>query len=229
MNIVFLIILALLPVGIFTFLVYWADRHEKESFLPLMISFGLGMLITGPVIWIENGIADMPWFDLRSTGQLFVYAFVGIALVEEVFKGLALFAYPYWQRFFNEPFDGVVYAVMISMGFAAVENVIYVLEFGVETGIVRALTAVPAHAIFGVISGYYFGRSKFEPHRKWALIGLGWIAVVFFHALYDFLILQDISEYLMLGASVSIYLLSILGFFMVRNALDHSPFKKDGT
>lgn len=229
MNTFLLIILALLPVAFFCGLVIWADKYERESFLPLLICFALGALAIVPSIWMENGVLDARWFDLTSNWQLLLYAFVGIALIEEAFKAIVFFAYPYWQRFFNEPFDGVVYAVMISMGFAGVENILYVLESGVEAGIARALTAVPAHATFGVLSGYYFGRSKFEPKRKWPLVALGGIAVSIFHTLYDFLILQNISQYLMLGASISIYILSILCFFMVRNSLYHSPFKEENT
>ena len=227
MKIPLLIILALLPVAFFVFLIIRADKYERENYQPLLISFALGVAVITPAIWIQNRIADAHWFDLRSPAQLLAFAFIGIALVEELCKAVLFFIYPYRQRFFNEPFDGVVYAVMISMGFAAVENVIYVLEFGVETGIARALTAVPAHATFGVISGYYFGRSKFEPTRKWPLIAIGLLIVLLFHTLYDFLILQEISQYLMICASISIYILSILCFFMVRNLLYYSPFKQD--
>lgn len=227
MHTILLIILALLPVAFFCALVIWADRYERESFLPLLVCFALGALAIVPSIWLENGVLDARWFDLTNNWQLLLYSFVGIALIEESFKAAGFFAYPYRQKFFNEPFDGVVYAVMISMGFAGVENVLYVLESGVEAGIARALTAVPAHATFGVLSGYYFGRSKFESRRKWSLIAVGWIAVSIFHTLYDFLILQDISPYLMLGASISIYVLAIVCFFMVRNSLENSPFKPE--
>ncbi len=227
MHTVLLVILALSPVAFFCGLVIWADKHERESFLPLLICFALGALAIAPSIWLENGVHDARWFDLTNNWQLLLYAFIGIALIEEFFKAICFFAYPYWQKFFNEPFDGVVYAVMISMGFAGVENVLYVLESGVEAGIARALTAVPAHATFGVLAGYYFGRSRFESNRKWPLIAIGGIAVSIFHTLYDFLILQDISQYLMLGASISIYALSILCFFMVRNSLENSPFKQE--
>ena len=227
MQVVLLILLALMPVVLFCGLVVWADKYERESYIPLLVCFGLGALAILPAIWLENGVLDARWFDLTDTWQLFLYAFLGIALIEEAFKAIVFFGYPYWQKFFNEPFDGVVYAVMISMGFAGVENVLYVLESGVEAGIARALTAVPAHTTFGVLSGYYFGRSKFESKQKWALITIGLLAVFTFHTLYDFLILQDISQYLMLGASISIYILSILCFFMVRNSLYHSPFKEE--
>ncbi len=227
MSTFLLVILALLPVAFFCGLVIWADKYERESFLPLLICFALGALAIIPSIYLENGVLEARWFDLTDNWHLLLYSFVGIALIEESFKALAFFAYPYGQRFFNEPFDGVVYAVMISMGFAGVENILYVLDSGMEAGIARALTAVPAHATFGVVSGYYFGRSKFESTQIWALIAIGGLAVCIFHTGYDFLILQDISQYLMLGASFSIYILSILCFFMVRNALYHSPFRQE--
>jgi len=226
-NRILLVLLALLPIAVFVFLIYRADKYDKEPILPLFISFALGALSIAPAIWLQNFIADTGWFDLNSNMQLLAFVFVSIALIEELAKSIIFFAFPFQKSFFNEPFDGVVYAVMIAMGFAAVENVIYVLEFGVETGIARALTAVPAHATFGIISGYYFGRAKFELNRRWPLIIVGLVFTILFHTLYDFLILQEISEFLMLGASLGIYMLSILGFFMVRNALSFSPFKEE--
>ena len=194
-----------------------------------MIAFALGALITIPTIFIEEAIASADWFDMTSLGQVFLYAFVGVALVEELLKGLAFFVYPFRSRNLDEPFDGVVYMVIVSMGFAAVENMNYVLTYGIETGLLRGLTAVPAHVTFGIISGYYFGRAKFEPNRRIALILIGFLAAILFHTLYDFMILQDFSQYLMLGSAVGVYLLAVLGFFMVRNALHFSPHKQDKT
>ncbi len=194
-----------------------------------MIAFALGALITIPTIFIEEAIASADWFDMTSLGQVFLYAFVGVALVEELLKGLAFFVYPFRSRNLDEPFDGVVYMVIVSMGFAAVENMNYVLTYGIETGLLRGLTAVPAHVTFGIISGYYFGRAKFESNSRIALIFIGFLAAILFHTLYDFLILQDFSQYLMLGSAVGVYLLAVLGFFMVRNALHFSPHKQDKT
>lgn len=229
MNKLFLYCIALLPIVLFCYLIYRVDKYEKEPLRPLLIAFALGALITIPTIYIEEAIVNAGWFDMASIGQVFLYAFVGVALVEELLKGLVFFIYPFRSKYLDEPFDGVVYMVMVAMGFAAVENINYVLEFGIETGLLRGLTAVPAHVTFGIISGYYFGRAKFEHHHRIALIVLGFLAAIFFHTLYDFLILQDFSQYLMLGSALGVYLLAVLGFFMVRNALHFSPHKEDKT
>jgi len=227
LNTFLLTCVALLPIALFCYLIYRSDKYEKEPIKPLLIAFALGALITLPTIYIEEAIANAGWFDMSVLSQVFLYAFIGVALIEELIKGLAFFIYPYQSKYLDEPFDGVVYMVIVSMGFAAVENVNYVLEYGIETGIVRGLTAVPAHFTFGIISGYYFGRSKFESPSRIALIFIGFLAAIFFHTLYDFLILQDFSQYLMLGSALGVYLLAILGFFMVRNALQFSPHKQD--
>jgi len=227
LNTFLLICVALLPIALFCYLIYRTDKYEKEPLKPLLIAFALGAFITLPTIYIEEAIANAGWFDLTSAGQLFLYAFIGVALVEELMKGLVFFIYPYRSKHLDEPFDGVVYMVIVSMGFAAVENVNYVLSYGIETGLLRGLTAVPAHVTFGIISGYYFGRAKFELHHRIALIFVGFLAAILFHTLYDFLILQDFSQYLMLGSAVGVYLLAVLGFFMVRNALHFSPHKED--
>jgi RsiW-degrading membrane proteinase PrsW (M82 family) len=71
----------------------------------------------------------------------------------------------YNNKNFNEPFDGIVYAVIVSMGFATIENIIYVFQYGFATGILRLFTAVPAHAAFGILMGYFLGKAKFT-HGK---------------------------------------------------------------
>jgi RsiW-degrading membrane proteinase PrsW (M82 family) len=123
--------------------------------------------------------------------------------------------FPYLRPFFNEPLDGIIYAVMISMGFATLENILYALEFGISTTALRGLTAVPAHAVFATMMGYFVGKSKFKTDRKtrirFLLMGLG-IAVLV-HGLYDFFIIQEFYDWLMLLAIVTLFV-SI--FFAVR-------------
>ncbi len=91
-----------------------------------------------------------------------------MALSEEGSKFLVLRFYAYPKQVFREPFDGVIYCVMIGMGFATVENIEYVRQFGLETGVSRFFLAIPAHASFAVLMGYPVGRAKFEPGRAFA-------------------------------------------------------------
>ena len=76
-------------------------------------------------------------------------------------KFLAFYVFFWKERNFNEKFDGIVYAVYIALGFAGIENIVYAFTGGVGVGLVRALTAVAAHALFGVVMGFYFGLAGF--------------------------------------------------------------------
>ena len=93
-------------------------------------------------------------------------SFVVAAFTEEAFKYLVFLIFIWRNKHFNERFDGIVYATFISMGFAAVENVLYIIGSGLGTGILRAFTAIPAHAIFGITMGYFLARAKFRPNNK---------------------------------------------------------------
>ena len=89
-----------------------------------------------------------------------------MALVEEFSKYIIVRFYAQKKNEFNEPFDGIVYAVMVSMGFAALENILYTYQYGFGVGVTRAFTAVLAHATFGVIMGYFMGKAKFSNKCK---------------------------------------------------------------
>ena len=115
---------------------------------------------------------------------------------------------------FNEPFDGIVYAVMVSMGFAALENIFYVFQFGYTTGILRAFTAVPAHATFGILMGFFMGKAKFSPSKiKNNLLGLG-VATIF-HGAYDFFLFINFIPGIATGAFISL----IVGIFLAKKAI----------
>ena len=99
-----------------------------------------------------------------------IIAFLVVAASEEFVKSLGVYLYPFQQSFFDERMDGIIYGVMVAMGFAAVENVFYASQHDWVTVLVRAFTAVPTHAVFGVITGYYFGLAKFNKEKKWHYI-----------------------------------------------------------
>ena len=80
--------------------------------------------------------------------------------------------YAYRKKEFDEPFDGIVYAVMVGMGFATVENISYVSQYGLMTGIMRLFMAVPAHASFAIIMGYFMGKARFSAKKENFLLKL---------------------------------------------------------
>ena len=125
---------------------------------------------------------------------------------------------------FNERFDGIVYAVFISLGFALVENIMYVIQGGASVGLIRALTAVPAHALFGVVMGYYIGIARFSGvHRADYIIrALMWPIIL--HGFYDYCLMSG-KPILMLLFIPFLGYLWISGFRKMKEISDSSRFK----
>ena len=158
--------------------------------------------------------------------EQFIRAFFIVGLTEEFSKYVIVRYYAQPKNAFNEPYDGIVYAVMVSMGFAAVENIFYVIEGGVTTAVLRAFTAVPAHATFGIIMGYYMGKAKFADNRmKYNLLGL--LLAIVFHGTYDFFLFINFIPGISIGAFVSL----IIGIILARKAIklhqENSNFKHE--
>ena len=222
-----LILLALLPGLAICFLIFRMDKYEKEKSLPLIISFVIGMAITIPVMFIEESAANLNFRNPDGFWTTIYIAFIAVALVEEAFKFGGLMAFPYHRPFFNEPMDGIIYSVMIGMGFATLENVLYADRFGLETALVRAFTAVPAHAAFAVILGYFVGLAKFDPKNRVLLLLKGYGVAFVVHGIYDFFILQSLYSWLIIFAMV---VLGVSVYFARRMILDHqdnSPFRQE--
>ena len=158
--------------------------------------------------------------------QQFVRAFFVVGLSEEFSKYVIVRYYAQSKNAFNEPYDGIVYAVMVSMGFAAVENIFYVLEGGVPVALLRAFTAVPAHATFGILMGYYMGRAKFSNNRvKYNLLGL--LLAILFHGAYDFFLFINFIPGISIGAFISLIVGIILSRKAIRIHQENSHFRYD--
>ncbi len=222
---ILLILVAIVPGLVISYYIFYIDKYERESFLPLAICFLLGILATFPALWAQEYLDSLGFDEVGSLLRTFVYALVGVALVEEIGKFICLVAYPYHRPFFNEPLDGIVYSVMIGMGFATFENILYAQSFGIETILVRAITAVPAHGVFGVIMGYFVGLAKFDADRKYWLLFQGLLFSVTLHAIYDFFLLQQIYEGLMGLALLCLALGISLSRRLIKSHLEISPFQ----
>ena len=223
----FLVALAIAPALIICFIIYRVDRYDKESHWQLIICFVLGMLITFPAMHLEAfgesfGLSEPKNLNL---GELFLLSFIVVGLTEELVKFLVLICYAYPRRAFNEPLDGIVYSVMIAMGFATLENLIYADRWGLETTVLRAFTAVPAHAVFGVFMGYYVGLAKFSKGKKISLILTGIILATVIHGIYDFFILQEYYDWLMIFATLTLCISLYFAIRLVRLHQANSPFR----
>lgn len=224
MNFLSLLALALAPGIAIALYIYLKDKHEREPIGLLLISFLYGALSTVITLLVSWPLTAHVSIDEASISDQFLNAFFLVALVEESSKFLFVRFILYPNKNFNEPFDGIVYALMVSMGFATLENVLYTFQYGVETGILRMFTAVPAHATFGVLMGYFLGKAKFT-HRKglyYAVLGLG--VATLFHGSYDYFWFIHYVPGVWVGAMLSL----ILGVWLSRKAIrlhqDISPF-----
>ena len=229
MSIVSLILiavpLAIAPgVGLCLF-IYFRDKFEKEPFRLLKNSFLLGALSIVPAIIIEVLITKLGIDDNQGFLITMIYAFVVVGVTEEGCKYFVLRKYIFPKPEFNEPFDGIVYSMMISMGFATVENIFYVIGSGIGTAVLRMFTAVPLHAVCAVILGYYAGRAKCSGSMFRNII-LGFSLAVFVHGLYDFFLFQKnipalgILSFVALGVSIG------LSFVAINKHQKNSPFRK---
>ena len=187
-----LIILSLAPVFIIAGYIYFRDKYEKEPIRLLLLALFLGALTVIPVMFIEGFLSGL---SVLFNGLLKAAwnAFAVAAFSEELCKYLVLYLLIWKSPEFNEKFDGIVYAVFVSLGFAAVENILYVTGNGMGTGIIRALTAVPAHAIFGVTMGFYFGLAKFYKKEEMQLKIKALLYPMLLHGIYDFILYTRIT------------------------------------
>jgi RsiW-degrading membrane proteinase PrsW (M82 family) len=204
------------PILIVIIYIYIKDKYEKESKRVLLVSFLLGAILSIVITTLLYVFFDLflPLPDNYSIWQQFVKAFFVVGLIEEFSKYIMVRYYAQPRKGFNEPFDGIVYAVMVSMGFAAVENLFYVLQGGIEVALIRAVTAIPAHATFAILMGYYMGKAKFTNNRvKWNLIGLS--LAVLFHGAYDFFLFIGFIPGISIGAFISL----IIGIILSKRAI----------
>jgi len=211
-----LLALAIAPVLAIAVFIYWKNKFNKESRIIMFFCFVFGMISIFISIYLE-GIPEQLGFKENDSSitNTILNSFLFIALIEESCKYffLRIFAYP--RKAFKEPYDGITYAVMISLGFATVENIHYVLQGGVEMAFVRMFTAVPAHATFGVIMGYFTGLAKFHQRQK-SYLFIGIIAATLLHGTYDFFTILQIMPGLYIGAIISLIIGIILSFQAIR-------------
>lgn len=219
-----LLFMSLAPVLIIAFYIYIRDKYEKEPYAILFKALLIGVLIVLPVILMEKFLTL--FFRSAEGLQYAAYtAFVVAGLTEESVKFLG-FYFIFWKdRNFNEKFDGIVYAVYISLGFAAIENILYVFTGGIGVGLVRALTAVPAHALFGIVMGYYFGLARFSASHRKLYLTLALLMPVIFHGLYDFLLMSN-SRILLTAFIPAFIYFWIAGFRKMAVLSDASIFRE---
>jgi protease PrsW len=221
-----LLALAIAPGVAICLFIYSKDKYDKEPLRYLVVSFLLGMLSTFPPLIIQTLVGDIRGKAVHHVLLSYTFfAYIIVALSEEGSKFMMLRLYTYPKKIFNQPFDGIVYAVMVGMGFATVENIEYVFHYGIQTGVIRFFLSVPAHAAFAVLMGYYVGLARFNPSKRAWLMWKGLLIAVFFHGSFDLCIFlqqnKEVTKYistglLSFGAFASFYIAVRLAMRSIR-------------
>jgi protease PrsW len=224
MNILGLLSLAIAPGLAIILYIYLKDIHEREPLGLLLISFFYGVasvFITLTLSWPLDALLSFRDDDVMDQ---FANAFIKVAFIEEFSKFIFIRFILYYNKNFNEPYDGIIYAVMVGMGFATLENIIYVFQYGVGTGILRMFTAVPAHATFAILMGYFLGKAKFTHRREisYSIIALG--VATLFHGAYDYFLFISFIPGIWLGAIASLIVALILSRKAIQLHQQSSPF-----
>lgn len=211
-----LLLTAIAPVFIIIIYIYIKDKYEKEPKRLLLLSFISGAIVSVLITTLLYTGFDvfLPLKNHYSIQQQFIKAFFVVGLTEEFSKYIIIRYVAQPRKAFNEPFDGIIYAVMVSMGFAATENIMYVLQGGYQVALLRAFTAVPAHATFAILMGYFMGKAKFS-NNKIILNFTGLFLAIIFHGTYDFFLFIDFIPGVWIGAFISL----IIGVFFARKAI----------
>lgn len=202
-------IAAVLPAIVLLRYIYRHDRIEKEPPVLLMQLLLQGVLSAFAAILLETvGMWILPGIVEEGTNLYYILlSFLVIAVSEEGAKLFFLKRRSWWEPNFNYMFDGIVYAVFVSLGFAAFENIKYVFDYGLSVAFSRAFLAVPAHMAFAVFMGIFYGRAKCQMNRGNAAaaksnLAAGFLTAVLLHGFYD--------ACLMVGSSLSMVI--FIGF-----------------
>lgn len=193
-NTILLIYLAaaVVPAIVLGVYVYRKDQRDQEPISLLVGCLLMGVCAALASILLEGvGMTALSTAPLEQDTPLYVMAlaFGVVAVVEEGTKLFFLYRKTWKHPAFDYHFDGIIYAVFVSLGFAAFENVKYVFSYGLSVALPRAVLAIPGHMTFAVVMGVFYGRAKYlENHGKpgkWLYIFLGWFFAVLLHGFYD--------------------------------------------
>ena len=219
-----LFLAAVIPPLILLIWIFRLDKIESEPKGLIVKLFFFGVLATIAAIIFE-GIGEALISSLlsgivsRTVYNLVMY-FIVVALVEEGVKRFALKAGSWKHPAFDYRFDAIVYAVAVSLGFAAAENVGYVFSFGLSNALLRAVTSIPGHCIFGIYMGYYYGMAKYadmhgDSSKRRHYMRMSLLVPVLLHGWYDFTATSG-NGTLVLLFFVYIIILDIVAIVSVR-------------
>lgn len=204
-----LFIIAITPAIIGISAIYLSDRVDREPIKLLILTYIFGALAVIPSIIVEEVLTKFNVFP--GVFGAFYNAFIVAGLTEEYFKRLAVTKLAFRTSYFNEKLDGIVYGVFAALGFATVENIIYVVFRYTNNpfiGFYRGIFSVPAHGVFGITMGYYLSLSRFDKDKrnKKANFAKSLIMPVILHGIFDFILMAGIPELTLIFVPYVIFL-----------------------
>ncbi len=205
----------LLPAAFLVYHIYKADymQHEPAEQIKRAIYYGIGSIAVSMMFSVPFSAIGLYSQEYDTMFGALKLAFWGAGLPEELAKFIMLYLVVRNNPYFNEKMDGIVYAVCVSMGFAGLENVMYIDSAGdgwLGVSVTRALLAVPGHYYDGVFMGYFFAKYWFEKDNKMYHLFWTLAAPVICHTLYDFILMYMNVES---SVGISTFLLFFLFYF----------------
>ena len=188
-----LLVLAIAPIATIILWIYLKDKYDKEPIITLSKFFILGVLVSILAIYTED--IFIKFNTIYGIKYIIYMSFIVAGLIEEGLKALVLIPSVLREKSFNEKLDGIIYSVFLSLGFATVENIIYILfedpTSVFEVSIIRAIISVPAHMMFAIVMGYYISKYKFNSSKskKRIYLIISIIVPILLHGIFDFILM----------------------------------------
>jgi RsiW-degrading membrane proteinase PrsW (M82 family) len=221
MSIIIVFLAAIAPCAFWLWLIYRWDKYKPEPRSLVIRIFFFGMVIAVPVAFIESWLYPGNLQDITSVATAAYVSFGIVGVVEETAKFLVVRVGVYRSPHFEEPSDGLIYSAAAALGFASLENVIYVLMFGWQVLLVRGLISNIVHFLFSAAWGYPLALSKLKMANKgWVPVGL--LAAIVAHGAFDFLLFtSSVFTYALIPLFFGMGAAYIL---MLRHANRHSVY-----
>lgn len=190
-----LFLLAIVPILIGMFWIRSKDRYCREPLIHLIKFFLIGAFLSVIIILLENLLMKFNVFEGYS--ELIYVSFVVAGLVEEGVKALILIPALIKEKHFTEKLDGIIYSVFLALGFATIENMVYIFSesrnLALQVGINRAVISIPAHVMFAITMGYYISKYKFEgnKNKRREYLFMEVLIPILLHGVFDFILMIE--------------------------------------
>ena len=228
--------LALIPVIALLVLIYVKDKKDKEPIGLLIGLFfaGMGTVISALILEAIGQLLVGLIFGYYPVIEAIVLAMVIVAPAEELGKYFVLRMITWKNKHFDYSYDAIVYSVFVSLGFAALENIGYVFSNGVGTAVVRMFTAVPGHACFAVLMGFFYSRAKYASltnnkanYKKFNALSI--LVPIVLHGIYDAVLMtgEAAGEDIVMVLCVLLWIGFVIALFTVSCILIVKSSKND--